>query len=200
MVKVMGEIYQPIDNIYNEMLVQDALKNRKLHLNEGVDEISMFKIMYYMDKIKKSDDSQSIEIKNRQPIEIVCNSYGGQLYECMALISKIEKFIEDGYKIITTLTGKAMSCGQLIFMFGSHRRIFRYGTLLIHKLSNWNVGNYDQLKVGYEEDKRLQDLLNGLIVKKTEISLDLLLEKTKGVDWYLSPEDCVKYKIADEII
>lgn len=196
----MNGQYQVADATYNEMLVQDALKNRKLHLNEGVDEISMFKIMYYMDKIRKSDDSQSIEMKNRQPIEIVCNSYGGQLYECMALISKMEKFIEDGYKIITTLTGKAMSCGQFIFMFGSYRRVYRYGTLLIHKLSSWNVGNYDQLEVGYEENKRLQDLLNGLIVKKTEIPLDLLLEKTKGVDWYLSPEDCIKYKIADEII
>jgi ATP-dependent Clp protease protease subunit len=196
----MGEMFQPIDSVYNEMIVQDALKNRKLHLNEGVDEVSMFKIMYYMDKIRKMDDSKEIEMENRQPIEIICNSYGGQLYECMALISKIEKFQEDGYKINTTLTGKAMSCGQFIFMFGSHRKIYRYGTLLIHKLSNWNVGNYDQLKVGYEEDKRLQDLLNNLIVTKTNIPLELLLEKTKGVDWYLSPEDCIKYGMADEII
>jgi ATP-dependent Clp protease protease subunit len=196
----MGEMYQPIDNTYLEMLAQSALRDRKLHLNEGVDEISMFKLMYYMDKIRKSDDVNGIEMKNRQPIEIICNSYGGQLYECMALISKIERFQEDGYKINTTLTGKAMSCGQLIFMFGTHRRMYRYGTLLIHKLSNWNVGNYDQLEVGFEEDKRLQDLLNNLIVKKTKIPLDVLLDKTKGVDWYLSPEDCIKYGMADEII
>lgn len=196
----MGDTYQAVDVVYNEMLVNEAIKNRRLHLNEDVNEISMFKIMYYMDKLRKIDELQEIEMINRKPIEIVCNSYGGSLYECMALVSKMEKFIEDGYNIITTLTGKAMSCGHFIFMFGSHRRVYRYGTLLIHKLSNWNIGNYDQLEIGHEENKRLQDLLNSLIVKKTSIPLELLLSKTQGIDWYLSPEDCIKYKIADEII
>jgi ATP-dependent protease ClpP protease subunit len=98
----MGEIYQPIDNIYNEMVVQDALKRRKLHLNDDVDEISMFKLMYYMDKIKQKDDSEGLELGKRQPIRIIINSYGGVIYDCMALLSKMERFQQEyKYKIIT---------------------------------------------------------------------------------------------------
>ena len=71
----MNEMYVPIDNVYNEMLVQSVLKDRKIHLNEEFNEISMFKMRYYMEKIKKSDDLKNIELGKRQPIEIVINSY-----------------------------------------------------------------------------------------------------------------------------
>ena len=30
----MNEMYVQIDNVYNEMLVQSVLKDRKIHLNE----------------------------------------------------------------------------------------------------------------------------------------------------------------------
>jgi ATP-dependent Clp protease protease subunit len=197
----MGEIYQPIDNIYNEMVVQDALKRRKLHLNDDVDEISMFKLMYYMDKIKQKDDSEGLELGKRQPIRIIINSYGGVIYDCLALLSKIERFQQEyKYKIITELTGKGMSCGAFIFCFGDERLINRFGTLLFHQLSAGHYGNYTQLKIGHDEDVRLQTLINDLIVKKTSIPRELLEQKIDGKDWYLSPEDCIKYDVATKII
>ena len=201
MVIDMGEIYQPIDNILNEMVVQDALKRRKLHLNDDVDDISMFKLMYYMDKIKQKDDSEGIKLGERQPIKIIINSYGGVIYDCMALLSKIERFQQEyKYKIITELTGKGMSCGAFIFAFGDERLINRYGTLLFHQLSAGNYGNFTQLKIGHEEHVRLQTLINDLIVKKTDIPRELFEQKTDGKDWYLSPEDCIKYNVATKII
>jgi ATP-dependent protease ClpP protease subunit len=72
--------------------------------------------------------------------------------------------------------------------------------LLIHQLSSWNGGNYSNLRVQFEEDTRLQNLIEDLIVKKTNIPLELLRQKIDGKDWYLSPEECLKYGIATEII
>lgn len=191
-----------IDTVYSEMLAQDALKNRRITLNTDVNEVEIYKIMYYMDKIKKTDDNEtnSLEIKDRKPIEIVINSYGGAVYECFALLSKMEQFQEMGYKINTTLTGKGMSCGQMIFMFGTKRRMYRYGTCLIHQISAGNYGNYEQLKVSHEHIVELQNMTEDMIVKKTKITKEMLKEKIAGKDWYLNAEQCLELGLATEIL
>ena len=197
----MGEILQPIDNVYQEMQINDVLKNRKIHINEDVNEISMFKVRYYMEKIKRLDDINKVPYGNRKPIEIVVNSYGGSVYEMLGTLGVIDEFINKyKYEIITTCTGKAMSCGALLLMSGSKRRTYKYSTILIHKLSSGMWGNYDQLECGFNENKRLQDLLENYIISKTNISKTKLRNKTKGVDWSLSPEECLKLGIVDEII
>ena len=76
----------------------------------------------------------------------------------------------------------------------------RYGTLLFHQLSAGSYGNFTQLKISHEEHVRLQTLINDLIVKKTDIPRELFEQKTDSKDWYLSPEDCIKYNVATKII
>lgn len=188
-----------LDNIYLEMLTQDALKNRRIHLNDGVDDISIFKITYMMDKLRKMDEVEGIPMNKRLPITIVVNSYGGHIFEAMNLIGKMERFIEDGYEIITE-TGKACSCGHMIFQCGSHRRMNRYGYLMIHQLSSGSYGNYEQLKVEQNFNTRLQKKLDEITLAKTKIPKKLLLKKTKGLDWWLDAEECLKYGVCDEII
>ena len=197
----MSELYMPIDSVYNEMIVQYALRNRKICLNEDFNEVSMFKMRYYIEKIKNIDDQKNIPYGDREPIEIVINSYGGQIYEMLGTLSLIEHYKKEyKYTFITTLTGKAMSCGAVLFLFGDIRRMYSYGTLLFHQLSTTNWGNYEQLKVSFEENTRLQNLLDKIIVEKTNIPSGMLKEKTKGLDWYISPEECIKLGIATEII
>lgn len=199
MVNYMSQAKQ-LDNFYLEMLSTDAIKNRRITLNDTIDEVEIYKAMYYMDKIRKIDEVDGMATNKRNPITIVCNTYGGQLYECLALIGKIERFIEDGYEIITEVTGKAMSCGQFILMCGSKRRANRYATILVHQLSNWNVGNYSQMKVNYDEDARMQKFLNDLIIKKTKITQKMLDEKIKGLDWFLNSQEALELGMVDEIV
>ena len=191
----------PVDSIYLEMLVQDVLKNRRITLNETIDHIEIYKVMHYMDKIKKIDDLKDIPLGKRKPIEIVCNSYGGYLYECLGLVSKMEEFINKyQYEIVTTLTGKAMSCGQMVFMFGTKRRVYKYGTCMIHQLSSCSYGNFTQLEISHNESVRLQAVVNKMILNKTKISKELLDTMIQGKDWYLNAEESIKYGLADEII
>lgn len=194
----MGQ-YTYTDTVLIEMY-NSEVKNRRIHINDEFNESSCFKAMYYLDKLVKLDELEGRPIKDRLPITIVINSYGGQLYECLGLVGKIESLQSKGYIIDTEVTGKAMSCGQLTFMFGTNRRIGRFSTILIHELSNINYGNFTNLKVQMAEDERLNNMLEDLIVSKTKIPRELLREKIKGVDWYLSPEECIKYGLATEIL
>ena len=47
----MGEQYVTIDNVYNEMIAQDALKNRRIWFNDEVDDTSCTKAIYYLNKL-----------------------------------------------------------------------------------------------------------------------------------------------------
>ena len=196
----MGE-YIFKDSVYDELVIQSAIKNRRIILNEEVTEQSMQKLRLLLLKIKKIDDIQEIEYGKRKPIEIVISSYGGSIYECLGSIALIEQFKNEyKYKIITICSTKAMSCGALLLCTGSERKVYKYATILIHKLSSALWGNYDQMNIGHEEHVRLQNLLEKIIVDNTNIPMELLKEKTFALDWYISPEECLKYGIATEII
>ena len=53
------------DPIYDEMITNKALKERTLTLNDYVDVESIYKISYYMDRIKKQDDSKNLPKEDR---------------------------------------------------------------------------------------------------------------------------------------
>ena len=189
-----------IDNSYLEQLNEAFKKDRRIILNEEVNEISMQKMRLSMLKIKKMDDIQGIPYGERQPIEIVISSYGGAVYECLVTVALIEQFKNEyKYEIVTICSTKAMSCGALLLCMGSKRVVYKYATVLIHKLSNGMFGNYDQLNIGHEENVRVQNLLEKIIVENTNIPMELLKEKTFALDWYISPEECLELGIATEI-
>lgn len=189
------------DTVYDEMIVQSALKDRKIHLNEEFNDMSMFKMRYYIEKLKKIDDKNNIPYGERKPIELIINSFGGSIYDMLGTLGLIEHYKKDyRYTFITTLTGYGMSCGAILFLFGDIRRIYSYGTLLFHQMSTYSWGNYEQIKVSFEENTRLQNMLDNIITEKTNIPSGMLREKTKGLDWYVSPEECLELGIATEIL
>ena len=197
----MSNEYVIKDTVYEEMVVQSLLKDRRIILNEEVNEISMQKLRLSLLKIKRIDDKNGIKIGERKPIKIVISSYGGSIYDCLGTIGLIEQFKNEyKYEIITICSTKAMSCGALLLMSGSKRIVYKYATVLIHKLSSALWGNYDQMNIGHEEHVRLQNLLEKYIVDNTNISIELLKEKTFALDWYISPEQCLKLGIVDKII
>lgn len=189
-----------IDTVYLEQQVQSVNKYRRIHINEEVDNVSMFKAMYGMDKIKDMDDQANIPMNKRLPIEIVVNSYGGYCYEGLALISKILHFRKLGYEIVTICSGKAMSMGFMIFIVGSHRILYKYGTLMCHQVLSGAWGKYQDMAEEIEETKMIFEELKSIIKEYTDITEEQLVDITKRkFDWFIRRDEALKLKIADEI-
>ena len=190
-----------IDTVYSEMLAQDALKNRIITINTQIDNIEMYKVCYYMDKIKKIDDLNKIEYKNRKPIEIkICVSPGGEIASGNVLIGKMEQFKKIGYTIITTVEGMAASMAFMILIHGSIRRASEYATIMCHQLSRGHFGNYSDIEVDFNECKRIQSVMDKMIINNTKITKKLLKNKTSGKDWYMDSQEALKYNVIDEIL
>jgi ATP-dependent Clp protease protease subunit len=76
-------------------------------------------------RVNKFDEKSAQEFSEKmsdahntgQPvIPIVIDSYGGQVYSLMAMISEIE---HAELPVATIVEGKAMSCGAILFSFGN---------------------------------------------------------------------------------
>jgi len=133
-------------------------------------------------------------------IQLIINSPGGSCPAGFALIDIMEW---SRVPIYTTGIGMIASMGLLVFMTGlKGRRIITPRTsILSHRYSAMTWGNHSQLLAGRKE----QDLEHARIVdhylRYSNIESQEELEKylLRDVDTWLTPEEAVKFGIADAV-
>jgi len=148
--------------------------------------------------------SQKIAIAHNtgQPIiPIVIDSYGGEVYSLMNMISEI---VNSDLPIMTIAQGKAMSCGAVLLSFGDDG--MRYAdpnaTIMIHDVASGAFGKVAELKSDVKEAERLNkkifsmvdvncDQPNGFFMKK-------LKEKDRA-DWYLTAKKAKKFNLVNHL-
>lgn len=197
----MGEQFTPIDNIYNEMLLKNGINNRIVDLNEGFDEVSIYKLIYMIERIVKMDELANIPMKDRSEITIRINSYGGYVHELWSAINIIENLKKKGYIINTVCMGKSMSCGFILFLAGTNRYMYPYSTLMYHSVSSGTYGKVQEMKESLFETERLNEMAKKYTIEKTNITKEQLdeIDKCKE-DWYIDSKEALKLGIATEIL
>lgn len=197
----MNQQLVQIDSVLQEMQVQNVIKNRKINLVEEVTRESVFKCIYYLEKLEKLDNIKNIPMKDRKPIEIVIDSYGGEVWHGNALISIILSMRDRGYEIITTVNLIACSMGFMILVVGSKRRALRYSTMLCHQPSGGMYGTLQSITENTDELNRLWEIFKEIIHEYTNISEERLEEMKKcKEDWILNPKQALELGVIDEII
>ena len=195
----MGEQYVTIDNVYNEMIAQDALKNRRIWFNDEVDDISCTKAIYYLNKLEKIDRLNG----KKEKITLIMNSPGGIVYSGLMLISKIESMKKNGYIIEIITGGMSASMSFLIGICGTkgYRKAGKYSTFLCHQPSGGGIGTNLKIKRLSDELDRLWEISKEIIRKNTTMSDELLSEIYKtDCDYIMNSEQALSLGVIDEII
>lgn len=188
------------DNSTEEMLIKEA-NNRNIVINKDINSETIYKAMYWLKKIKSIDDKNNIPTSNRQPINIFINSYGGEVYEGLALISLIKSMQKEGYIINTYSESKSMSMGFVIFCVGTNRYISKYSTLMYHSVSSMTCGKTQEMIEDINENIRLDNVIKDIVIEHTKISKETLDDVTKcKKDWYINSKEALDLGIATEII
>tara|TARA_Y100000310_G_scaffold202477_1_gene202660 strand:+ start:3947 stop:4549 length:603 start_codon:yes stop_codon:yes gene_type:complete len=134
-------------------------------------------------------------------IPVIIDSYGGQVYSLMSMISSI-KHAE--LPVATIIEGKAMSCGALLFSFGEEGMRFMDSdaTLMIHDVSTSVWGKVEEIKADAAEADRLNQKLYRAMAtncgKKEDYFLDLIHEKSHA-DWFLDAAEAKTHNLANQI-
>ena len=134
-------------------------------------------------------------------IPVIIDSYGGQVYSLMSMISAI-KHAE--IPVATIVEGKAMSCGAILFSFGEegYRFMDPDATLMIHDVSSMDMGKVEELKAGAKEADRLNEKVYKMMAqncgKKDDYFLKIV-DKKKHADWFLDATETKKHGLANHL-
>ena len=178
---------------------------RKLYLATDVDQDSMNELTKSIMEINDSDREleklytiYDLEY-TASPIEIIIDSYGGMVYQCLGLIGVMNK---SETPVHTIATGAAMSCGFIILIHGHKRFAYEYATPMYHQVSSDGMwGPLQNLEEDYKEVKRLQEIFERLTLEKTKITKEKLKKilNTK-FDWYMTSKEALRFGVVDEIL
>ena len=137
-----------------------------------------------------------------QPVlPVIIDSYGGQVYSLMSMISDIQ---HSRIPVATIVQGKAMSCGAILFSFGvdGMRYMDPDATVMIHDVSSMAWGKVEEVKVGAQETERLNQNVYKMMAKNCghheDYFLDIVHEKGHA-DWFLDAKEARRHKLANKL-
>ena len=161
-------------------------------------------------RVKKFDESGAKEFASQmskahntgQPVvPVIIDSYGGEVYSLMSLISDIK---HSNIPVATIAQGKAMSCGAILFSFGEEGK--RYmdpdATLMVHDVSSLKWGKVEEIKASAEETERLNKKVYQMMAKNCGHSKNYFLDiiHSKGhADWYIESREAKKHNLANHL-
>jgi len=163
-----------------------------------------------MVRVNKFDEKSAKEFQEQvalahntgqKVIPVIIDSYGGQVYSLMAMISAIK---HSELPIATVIEGKAMSCGAILFSFGEEGLRFMDpdATLMIHDVSSMNRGKNEEVQASAEETARLNNKIYTMMArncgKKDDYFLKIVHRKGHA-DWFLDADEAKKHKIANQL-
>jgi ATP-dependent Clp protease protease subunit len=131
-------------------------------------------------------------------IQILLSTYGGSVYDGLALYDAIKHSNTD---VDITCFGKIMSMGIIILLASKTRKAYRNTTFMIHEVSSLTVGKITEMEDSLDEVKRLNKILFDIIEKETNITKAWLNEiKEKRKDWFFTAEEALEVGLITEII
>tara|TARA_Y100000592_G_scaffold47300_1_gene75167 strand:+ start:2066 stop:2668 length:603 start_codon:yes stop_codon:yes gene_type:complete len=132
-------------------------------------------------------------------IPIIIDSYGGQVYSLMSMISDIQ---HSKVPVATIVQGKAMSCGAILFSFGAegHRYMDPNATVMIHEVSAMAWDKIEEMKASTAEADRLNKKIFHMMAdncgQNKDHFLDIVHERGHA-DWFLEYDECLKHNLAN---
>ena len=161
-------------------------------------------------RVNKFDEDSASEFAQKmamahntgQPvIPIVIDSYGGQVYSLMSMISAIK---HSELPIATIVEGKAMSCGAVLLTFGEDGMRFADSdaTIMIHDVSSGGVGKIEELKADVKEAERLDEKIYTMMARNCGKKDDYFKKKVfqkKHADWFMDAAEAKKHGMANQL-
>ncbi len=174
------------------------IKELELHKNPVIIRVNKF-----TEDSAKDFQTQIAQAHNtgQKVIPVVIDSYGGQVYSLMSMVSAIS---HSDLPVATIIEGKAMSCGALLYSFGEEgmRYMDPDATIMIHDVSAGQFGKVEELKANAEESERLNQKVYTMMARNIGKSDSYFTKKIhdKGhADWYLDAKEAKKIGLANHL-
>ena len=172
-------------------------KKRELFISDRISQGSVKYVIEDIFEINADDDQKEKIYKDweRTPIKLFINSYGGSVYDGLALVDVIKRSRTPVY---TICIGSCMSMAFWIWLAGEQRLVGELSTLMFPDLSVFAIDTTEGIKQELIEMLRLQNLLVTEILSKSAVKEETLRDYiTRKAEWYIPADEAIKLKLAD---
>ena len=172
-------------------------KKRELLLSDSISQGSVKTIIENIFEINEDDREKEEIYKSweRKPIKLFINSYGGCVYDGLALIDVIKR---SKTPVHTICVGSCMSMAFWIWLSGNKRFVGERSTLMFHDISIFAFGKTEGIKQELDEMLRLQQILVSEIVECSSIEEERLQDYiTRKAEWYIPADEALTLKLAN---
>lgn len=133
-----------------------------------------------------------------EPIKLIINSFGGELYSGLALIDTIDNSQTPVY---TICHGSAMSMALIIYAAGHNRYASKNATFMYHEAAYPIEGKVVHHKQELREVERVDTICDDYLLSKTSFTKKILKGvKDRQKEWYFDVELAHKYGLVNEIL
>ncbi len=140
-----------------------------------------------------------LDAQGKEDITLLINSPGGSVTDGLAIYDAMQNIKSD---VRTVCMGMAASMGALLLTAGTKgkRAAWEHSRIMIHQpmIGGQIIAPASGLKIQAEEMMRTKKLLNEILVKHTGQPLNKI-EKDTDRDYFMSPQEAVKYGMIDTI-
>jgi len=131
-------------------------------------------------------------------IKFYINTPGGSVTSGMAIYDTMQYVKSD---VSTICVGMAASMGATLLAAGAKGKRFALpnSEIMIHQVMGGAEGQASDIKIGAEHILKVRDRLNKILAKHTGQKI-AQIEKDTDRDYFMTPEEGLKYGIIDKII
>ena len=161
-------------------------------------------------RVNKFDEKSAQDFNNKMAaaqstgqkvVPVVIDSYGGQVYSLMSMISAIKS---SNLPVATIVEGKAMSCGAVLLSFGEQGMRFADpdATVMIHDVSSGGHGKIEELKADVAEAERLDEKIFTMMARNCGKKDDYFKKKVfnkKHADWFMDGTEAKRHGLVNHL-
>ena len=190
------EVWQmrPENSTLEEVFYLKDLRQRRLTLNEDVDQATVHEIVRHI--LQYNRDDMEIPPEKREPIVLYVCSNGGEVDSGFELIDVIQNSVTPVY---TVNLGYQYSMGFLIGLAGHRRYATRNAKYLIHDGSSFVYGSGSKVEDQVEFNRKVNRRVKEYILQRSTITEEEY-DKNLRNEWYMFADDAKERGITDFII
>jgi len=160
----------------------------------NIDCISVNDIVQLIYEINEEDAKKTTV----EPIKLIINSFGGELYSGLALIDTIDN---SQTPIHTICHGAAMSMALIVYAAGHHRLASKYATFMYHEATYSTEGKVVFHKQELKEVERTDKICDDYLLSRTKLTQKQFNDiKNKQKEWYFDVNTAKEFGLVDEIL
>jgi len=135
---------------------------------------------------------------SKKDIQIYINSPGGSVTAGLAIYDTMQYVAPE---VSTICIGQAASAAAVLLAGGEKGKRFSLpnSRIMIHQVMGGAEGQATDIEIQTREILRIKKMINQILAKDTNQSISKI-EKDAERDFYMSPEEAIKYGIIDRVI